>query len=80
MKKPELCELGMAIQHFEREAGVSSYRLAQLTSITEATISNIKLGKSGAKLDTIERIAKGLGVKASDILIKYEEYLCQFNQ
>jgi DNA-binding Xre family transcriptional regulator len=73
-KKPEFPPLGEAVEHFQSCAPdgiMSAYKIARLTGITEATISNLKHGKSSPSIDTLERIAKVLGVKVSDIMLKY---------
>lgn len=73
MKITKVTPLGQAIDKVLVDAGITVYRVAQLTGVAQCTISNIRLGKSLAKLDTIERIAKVAGVNASDILLIKEQ-------
>ena len=73
--EPVYSPLGKAIEHFQSNAPdgiMSAYKIARLTGVTEATISNSKLGKSSPSIDTLERIAKALNVKVSDIILKAE--------
>ena len=76
--KPKFTPLGKAIEHFQSCAPngiMSAYKISRITGITEATISNMKHGKSSPSIDTVERIANVLGVKPSDIMLRYEAEL-----
>jgi len=73
--KPKFTPLGKAIEHFQScspNGIMSAYKIARLTGITEATISNMKYGKSSPSIDTLDRIADALNVKVSDIILKAE--------
>ena len=72
MAKKEFSPLGKAIDHFQTVEAITTYRIAILTGLTEATLSKLKHGKTNPSLDTLERIAKVLKVKVSDIILKYE--------
>lgn len=50
------------------ERGVNITELSKMTGITNANISNMIHGKTSPNLDTIERIAKALGVDAWELL------------
>ena len=67
--------LGKAIDHFQTMEAVSTYRIATLTGLTQATLSKLKYGKTNPSLTTLERVAKVLNVKVSDIILKCEQ-LC----
>jgi transcriptional regulator with XRE-family HTH domain len=56
--------------------GISRYRIAKRTGLSEAQLSrmmNAKAGKGIPKLDTAERIAQAIGCKI--ILARAKEYL-----
>lgn len=76
--KPQLSPLGKAVEHFQSNAPdgiMSAYKIARLTGITEATISNLKHGKSSPSIDTLERIARALNTNVSDIILKAESLM-----
>lgn len=50
------------------ERGINITELSKSTGITNANISNMIHGKTSPNLDTIERIAKALGVDAWELL------------
>jgi transcriptional regulator with XRE-family HTH domain len=53
---------------------VSTYRIAALTGLTQATLSRLKYGETNPSIDTLERIAKVLKVQYSEIQ-KFKEDL-----
>ena len=68
-----LSPLGKAIEHYQIIAALSTYRIAQLTGLTEATLSRMKSGKTNPSIETLERVAAVLGVKLSQIIKLKEE-------
>ena len=70
----QLSTLGKAIEHFQNEAAISTYRISLLTGITQATLSRLKHGKANSSIETVERICKVLNIKLSDLFLKYEEF------
>lgn len=68
-QKKKISNLGQAIEHFKSNAGITAYKISHLTDINEGTMTKIKYGQSGTQIDTIERIAKVLSVRGSDILL-----------
>ena len=75
MKNP-FCPLGQAIEHYQVQVNVSTYRIAQLTGLTEATLSRLKHGVTNPSIETLERIAVVLKVDLSEI-IKLKETIEQ---
>jgi transcriptional regulator with XRE-family HTH domain len=73
--KKQFSPLGNAIEHFQNMEAISTYRIAALTGLTESTLSKLKYGKTTPSLTTLERVAKVLNVKVSDIILHYEQ-LC----
>ena len=70
--KKQFCPLGLAIEHYQNEAFISTYRMAAISGVTEATLSNLKNGKTNPSIDTLERIAKVLDVPLSGIIKRKE--------
>lgn len=58
--KPIAEQLRQAIADADK-AGVSGYRIAQLTGMSRSQIHSIANGKTVPKLDTAERIAAAIG-------------------
>ena len=72
--KKQLTPLGKAIEHYQAESAISCYRIAKVSGISEGTLSKLKCGITSPSLDTLERVAKVLDAKLSDIF-KYKESL-----
>lgn len=72
MALKQFSPLGKSIEHFQNREAISTYRIAIITGLTEATLSKLKYGKTNPSLTTLERIAKVLNVNVSDIIIKKE--------
>ena len=70
--KKKLCPLGKAINHFMIEASISWYRLEMLSGVNKGTLSKLKYGDVSPTYYTMERIAKALNVKHSDIVKQQE--------
>jgi transcriptional regulator with XRE-family HTH domain len=49
-------------------AGVSQYRLAQLSGITKQTISNLERGETSPSWETVQLLAKALGVSCEEFV------------
>lgn len=62
-------KLGMRIKRFRKKCGYTQEKLSELTSIDYKYIQKIE-GKNppAIKIDTIERFAKALKVKPSELL------------
>jgi len=72
MALKQLSPLGKAIESIMLDEYISWYRLSMLSGINEGTLSKLKYGKASPTLYTLERIAKALNVKVSDIILKAE--------
>lgn len=73
MQKLELSPRGKAIDFFMLEVGFDLPKLLQISGINAGTMSKINRGVSSPTEYTMERIAKALGIKHSDIVLKKEE-------
>jgi transcriptional regulator with XRE-family HTH domain len=56
------------LRHLRTAAGMSAYRLAQLSGLSKQAISHLELGKRQPTLDTASKIARGLGVTVDALL------------
>ncbi len=66
--------LGHAIDLFAKENNLSKYRIAKNADLPQTTLNEIANGKNtNPTIDTIEKIARGIGVSVSDFIKKVEE-------
>ncbi|MEX0050284.1 helix-turn-helix domain-containing protein [Clostridium butyricum] len=66
--------LGQAINKLAEEKNITKYRIAKNSGIPQTTLSEIASGKNlNPTIDTIEKIAKGIGVPVSELMKKAEE-------
>lgn len=66
--------LGKAISLLMKEKGLTKYKVSKNSGIPQTTLGEIANGKnSNPTIETIERIAKGIGVPVSEIMRKSEE-------
>ncbi|MCQ2017250.1 helix-turn-helix domain-containing protein [Clostridium butyricum] len=65
--------LGQAINLLVKEKNITKYKISKNSGIAQTTLSEIASGKNtNPTIETIEKIAKGIGITASQ-LIKYAE-------
>lgn len=57
--------LGEQLRHFRSRAGLTQQELADASGVRQATISRIESGRSVGRLDTLQTIARELGVQVS---------------
>lgn len=66
--------LGQAINKLAEEKNITKYRISKNSGLPQATLSEIASGKNtNPTIDTIEKIAKGIGVTVSELVKKAEE-------
>ena len=65
-------QLKKTLDHFQSDVGVSDYRLSMLTGIDRGTICKLKQGDVSPTTYTLERVARALGIKHSDIILHAE--------
>lgn len=66
--------LGQAINILAMERNITKYRIAKNSGIPQTTLSEIASGKnSNPTIETIEKIAKGIGVTVSELMKRAEE-------
>jgi transcriptional regulator with XRE-family HTH domain len=57
--------------HSLREgAGVSQYRLGQLSQVSKQTLSRLELGLASPSWETVQALARGLGVSVEAFVIE----------
>jgi transcriptional regulator with XRE-family HTH domain len=54
-------------------AGISQYRLAQLSGLTKQAISRLERGVGQPSWETVQALARGLGVSCEAFMIEPEE-------
>jgi len=68
--------LGKAINALAEEKQITKYRIAKNSGISQTTLCEIASGKnSNPTIDTIEKIAYGIGVPVSELMRKAEELI-----
>ena len=55
------------VWHVRKEKGVTLVQLQKLSGVSKSCLSNIENGKTSPTLKQLERIAKGLDVKITDL-------------
>lgn len=66
--------LGQAITILAKEKKLSKYRIAKNAGIPQTTLSEIANSKNtNPTIDTLEKIARGIGISLSELMKKAEE-------
>ncbi|MBN1042412.1 helix-turn-helix transcriptional regulator [Clostridium botulinum] len=66
--------LGQAINILAEENNITKYRISKKSGVAQTTLCEIASGKNtNPTIETIEKIAKGIGVSASELMKKAEE-------
>lgn len=66
--------LGQAINALAEERKITKYRISKNSGISQTTLGEVVNGKNlNPTIDTIEKIAKGLGITVSELMKKAEE-------
>ena len=69
---PLRVRLGATIQRHRRSAGLSQEAFADHVGVHRTFMSTVERGQSNLSLDSLERIAAGLGVPAGRLLLEAE--------
>ncbi len=75
MKNEEI--FGILIKDIRKNKSLSQEKLAEKTGLDRTFISSIETGKKIPTLTSIYKLAKGLDMKASEILKLYEEKVAE---
>lgn len=51
---------------------MSQYRLAQVSGVTKQTVSRLELGEAQPSWDTVQALARGLGVAVTAFVVERE--------
>lgn len=57
-----------AIKRIRREKGLTQVALASATNLSQPYIHDLEMGRRGAKLETLRKIAEVLGCTANDLI------------
>jgi transcriptional regulator with XRE-family HTH domain len=66
-------DVGKAIRDLRVDAGHSQDKLVALTGISRSQLYFIESGRCVPRIDTMEKIAKTLNIKVSDIILYAEK-------
>jgi len=64
-----LVNAGKRIRALRRKRGLSQQQLAEISGLSQSSISYIEAGDRSPTLRTIEKIATGLGIESSELLV-----------
>ena len=67
MKSKVNTQFGLRIVELRKKAGISQDELAFRSNIHRAYMGTIERGEKSVTLNTVEKIATGLGVKVKDL-------------
>jgi len=67
-------EIGLAIEHFRRLAGLNQSELAARLDVDQGNLSRMLRGNQDIYVSKLESIAAALGVRGSDILAYAEDH------
>jgi len=62
--------MGIRLRALREKKGMSLRELADKAGVTFATINRIELGKTSPRFETLEKLAKALGVSSRDLIEK----------
>ena len=69
-KKTPVQAFGQAVRYFREQKGMSQFDVWDKCKIDRSYLSEIENGHKSPSLNSILKIAEGLGIKAKDIFIK----------
>ncbi|RXA21717.1 XRE family transcriptional regulator [Methanosarcina sp. MSH10X1] len=78
MKNEEI--FGVLIKDARKNKSLSQEKLAEKTGLDRTFISSIETGKKIPTLTSICKLAKGLDMKASELLKLYEEKVAEYGE
>jgi transcriptional regulator with XRE-family HTH domain len=70
---PDAAALGRAVQLIRAEKGLSQRQLVEATGFRQSWISDIEHGRRNPSWSSLVRLAQGLGVPASTLVIRAEK-------
>ena len=63
-----LSAFGKRVSELRRKRGLTQEQLAERTGLAQRTIASIEQGQRWARLSTLHRLAKGIGVSTDELL------------
>jgi transcriptional regulator with XRE-family HTH domain len=64
-----------SVKRLRNERGLSQQRLSEMAGINKVTLVHIETGKSSPNVDTLDKLARALGVEVADFFPKTEPSL-----
>jgi transcriptional regulator with XRE-family HTH domain len=74
-RSPEHVALGRAIHELRAQAGISQEELARRSGLHRTYIGGIERGERNLSFANLLRVAGALGVRPSELLVRYERCL-----
>jgi len=68
--------IGKELKRLRTEKNISSIELAKISNVTQSTISEIESNNRSPRVDTLEKLAKGLGVPFVELLPSEVLHVC----
>ena len=68
-----------SVKRIRNERGLSQQRLSEMAGINKVTLVHIETGKSSPNVDTLDKLARALGVEVADFFPKAEPSLFSFD-
>lgn len=62
------CRLGLNVRRLRKERDLSQERLSLLSGLSRAYVSSVETGRRNATLDTLEILARTLGVEGWELI------------
>lgn len=62
------CRLGVNVRRLRKERDLSQERLSLLSGLSRAYVSSVETGRRNATLDTLEILARTLGVEGWELI------------
>jgi transcriptional regulator with XRE-family HTH domain len=59
---------GRQLRKLRRQRALSQEDLVRMTSVAQATLSDLELGKRGARASTVRKLAEALGVDPMELM------------
>lgn len=60
--------IGENLKKIRKSRNLTQEKIAELTGLPQSTISNIEKNISSPKIDTLSKLAKGLGIEVSELI------------
>ncbi len=76
-RSPEHASLGLAVREFRLATGMSQEAFADQCGLHRTYVGGIERGERNVSFTNLLRLASGLGVRPSELFVRYERCLRQ---